>query len=166
MRKLVMFGAIALALSLWATDQASARHGGHGRCGGHGRGHHRGHHGCGHCGHYGGHHCGGGSCAGGACGVMPQHHHAFYDGDAPGTVIVSLPADARLTFDGAATTSTSAERTFRTPPLQTGQDYTYTLRAEINRDGVASSVTQVVTVRAGETTRISLEIPATGVASR
>ena len=32
MRKLVMFGAIALALGLWATDQVSARHGG---CGGH-----------------------------------------------------------------------------------------------------------------------------------
>jgi len=162
MRKLVMFGAVALALCLWATDEVSARHG---RCGGHGRGHHRGHHGCGHhgCGSY----CGGGGCAGGVCGGMPgMHHHAFYDGDAPGTLIVNLPADARLTFDGVATTSTSEQRTFRTPPLQTGQDYTYTLRAEVNRDGVSSGVTQVVTVRAGQTTRISLEIPATGVASR
>jgi uncharacterized protein (TIGR03000 family) len=151
MRKLVMFGAVALALSLWAAEQVSA----HGRCGGHGR---CGHHGC------GGGYCGGGGCAGGVCGVMP--HHAFYDGESPGMLIVNLPADARLTFDGVATTSTSAQRTFRTPPLQTGQDYTYTLRAEVNRDGVTSEVTQVVTVRAGETTRISLEIPATGVAAR
>ena len=163
MRKLVMFGTIALALGLWATEQVSAhrRCGGHGRCGG--RGHHRGHHGCGH--HGCGSVCGGGGCAGGVCGVMP-HHHASYDGDGPGMLIVNLPAEAQLTFDGAATTSTSAQRTFRTPPLQTGQDYTYTLRAEVNRDGVTSDVTQTVTVRAGETTRISLEIPATGVASR
>jgi uncharacterized protein (TIGR03000 family) len=71
-------------------------------------------------------------------------------------LIVSLPADARLTVDGAATTSTSALRTFVTPPLAAGKDYTYELRAEFVSDGRPQVVTRTVHVRAGEETRVDL----------
>jgi uncharacterized protein (TIGR03000 family) len=169
MRKLVMIGAVALSLCLLGMEEAWGCH--RGGCGGGGG--HRGHGRCGHggCGHGGGGHCygggygggcGGGHCAGGGYG-MP--HHA-YASEAPAYLVVNLPENAQLTVEGAATTSTSAVRTFQTPPLEYGQSYTYTLRAEVERDGVMSGVTQTVTVRAGQTTRVSLEVPAGAVASR
>ena len=80
----------------------------------------------------------------------------------PATIVVALPEDANLTFDGNATTSTSARRVFVTPALPTGSTYTYTLRAVIG-DAVQ---TQVVNVRAGETTDVSFTFASQGVASR
>lgn len=78
---------------------------------------------------------------------------------AAANIVVTLPADAKLTIDGEATTSTSGTRVFTTPPLPGGQDYHYTLKAEVVRDGVVQAVTKEVSVRAGEETRVQLEIP-------
>jgi uncharacterized protein (TIGR03000 family) len=69
------------------------------------------------------------------------------------TLVVTLPADARLKIDDYRTTSTSGERVFNTPALKVGQDFHYTLTAEVN----GRSVTREVTVRGGETTRVSLD---------
>ena len=84
---------------------------------------------------------------------------------APATLVVTLPADAKLKIDGHQTTSKSGERTFVTPDLQQGRDFHYTLVAEVERDGKRHSVTKRVRVRAGERTRVQLDIPA-AVASR
>jgi len=46
---------------------------------------------------------------------------------APATLVVSLPADARLIIDGEATTSTTARRTFVSPELAPGKTYSYNL---------------------------------------
>jgi uncharacterized protein (TIGR03000 family) len=62
---------------------------------------------------------------------------------------VRLPADARLFVNGQATTQTSATRIFETPPLQAGTDYSYTLRAEVVRDGQTQSAEKQVSFRAG-----------------
>jgi uncharacterized protein (TIGR03000 family) len=82
-----------------------------------------------------------------------------------GTIVVNLPADARLTVDGAATTSTTASRTLITPALQPGYEYYYTLRAEVVRDGQTAVQTQRVAVRSGEATQISFDFATSGVAS-
>jgi len=80
---------------------------------------------------------------------------------------VTLPADATLTIDDAKTTSTTASRTFVTPALESGKVYYYTLKAEVVRDGKTMSAVQRVTVRSGETSTVSIEIPAaTGVAQK
>jgi uncharacterized protein (TIGR03000 family) len=85
---------------------------------------------------------------------------------APARLVVSLPADATLKVDGAATRSTGAERTFVTPALPAGKALKYTLQVEArNKDGKKVSWEQKATVRAGETTRITLKAPTT-VASR
>jgi uncharacterized protein (TIGR03000 family) len=76
---------------------------------------------------------------------------------APATLIVSLPADAKLMVDGTATTSTSAERTFVSPTLNPVSVYSYTLKAEFMKDGQMMSVTKVVEVRAGLETRVTIE---------
>jgi uncharacterized protein (TIGR03000 family) len=85
---------------------------------------------------------------------------------APATIVVSLPADAKLTVDGNATKSTSERRTFITPAIETGADYVYTLQAEVVRDGRSVIETQQVTVRGGETTQVPFNFSPQGVASR
>jgi uncharacterized protein (TIGR03000 family) len=73
------------------------------------------------------------------------------------TLIISLPADARLTIDDTLTRSTAAVRTFISPPLEPGRDYEYNLKAEAMRDGQLQVVTKRVTVRPGEETRVTLD---------
>jgi len=92
--------------------------------------------------------------------VMPKKQEE--EVSAPATIVVTLPVDAELTFDGNATTSTSARRVFVTPALETGADYTYTLRAQVGE----TAQTRTVTVRSGETTNVSFAFDAQGVASR
>ncbi len=85
---------------------------------------------------------------------------------APATLVVSLPADAKLTIDDNATTSTGARRMFVTPSLKLGGEYHYTLKAETLRNGKANVIEQVVTVRPGQLTQVTLEQPSTSVAAR
>jgi uncharacterized protein (TIGR03000 family) len=81
-------------------------------------------------------------------------------------VVVTLPADARLLVDGEATTSQSATRVFVTPELQPGKGFTYTMTAQVMRDGKPITVEEKVSVRAGETTEVSFNLPTKEVASR
>lgn len=84
---------------------------------------------------------------------------------APATIVVTLPADAKLTFGNSATHATSSYRVFSSPPLEVGHGYYYVLTAEILRDGKPITATQRVNVRAGQTTyaSISFEKPGTSV---
>jgi uncharacterized protein (TIGR03000 family) len=84
----------------------------------------------------------------------------------PATIVVSLPAEAKLTVDGAATRSTTSTRMFSSPALERGKDYFYTMTAEVVRDGKTLSKTEKVTIRAGEETRVSLDFPETTLAQR
>jgi uncharacterized protein (TIGR03000 family) len=84
----------------------------------------------------------------------------------PATVVVRLPADARLTIDGTPTRSTGATRTFLSPPLETGAPGQYVLRAEIVRGGRALGVRQRVQVRAGTVSVVRLDPETFSVASR
>jgi uncharacterized protein (TIGR03000 family) len=86
-------------------------------------------------------------------------------GPAPATVIVSLPADAKLTFDGTVTKSTSATRVFTSPALQVGEVYYYNLKAEVVQDGKTITLAKTVAVRAGNETSVSL-FPETSLALR
>jgi uncharacterized protein (TIGR03000 family) len=86
---------------------------------------------------------------------------------APATIIVSLPAEARLSIDDSITNSTSDRRVFVSPELNPGREYHYTLKAEWNRDGKPVSVTKQVAVSAGNETMVTIEAAnAASVASR
>ncbi|HBI45488.1 MAG TPA: hypothetical protein DDY78_21930 [Planctomycetales bacterium] len=85
---------------------------------------------------------------------------------APATIIVSLPANATLTIDDAATTSTASTRVFTSPVLPAGKDFHYTLKAQYIRAGQPVVLSREVTVRAGEETRVNLQAGLAGVASR
>ena len=82
---------------------------------------------------------------------------------APAYLVVNLPAEAKLTIDNAATSTTTASRRFVSPALERGKDFIYNLKAEMMRDGTAVTTTKQVTVRAGETTQVTLEFAATTV---
>ncbi len=83
---------------------------------------------------------------------------------APAALVVSLPADATLTINGVATSQTSDVRRFATPTLTAGQTFYYTLTAEVVRDGQTLTSVQTVTVRAGETTAVSIPAEQFGLA--
>ncbi len=192
LHRLVHLTLVGAALFLFADSaDARGRRGGRGGCGGGGCG--GGGCGGGGCymgGGYGGGGCygggcyvggyGGGGCYGGICGVpggvpatggTPSKDGMKKDGGDEGTIarpanlLVTLPADARLYVDGHQTRSTSGQRLLTTPRLQPGREYHYTLRAEVTRGGEVQRVTQRVTVRAGQETRVSIDVPTT-VAAR
>jgi uncharacterized protein (TIGR03000 family) len=76
---------------------------------------------------------------------------------APARVTVELPADARLFIDDVACPLTSATRSFETPRLEPGQKYTYTLRAEVVRDGKTVSKLRKVEMQAGSKVNVKFE---------
>ncbi len=79
---------------------------------------------------------------------------------------MSLPADAKLSIDDAATTSTSSVRVFTSPELPVGKEFHYNLKAEMVRDGKPVVLGKSITVRAGQETRVNMEAGLAGVASR
>ena len=128
-------------------------------------------HGGGGC--YGGGACYGGGCCGGGVpatgdkpkdmpkpGDKPKDKEDEVSTTAPATIIVSLPAEAKLSIDDAATTSTGAVRTFVSPALENGREFHYDLKAEMN----GKSLTKRITVRAGEETRVDIDM--TSVAAK
>jgi uncharacterized protein (TIGR03000 family) len=98
--------------------------------------------------------------------VLPEPKKEARNTVAPATILVSLPADAKLLIDDAATASTSASRRFVTPELEVGKVFTYTLKATVVRDGKTVVASKVVTVRAGETSNIEIEVPTVSVAAK
>src|SRR5262249_8941310 len=75
---------------------------------------------------------------------------------APAHIVVTVPTDARVTFDGYRTRKTGVQRTFVTPPLPAGQRFAYEVRAEVTRGGQVVGRTVQAIVRAGQTTRVDL----------
>jgi uncharacterized protein (TIGR03000 family) len=86
---------------------------------------------------------------------LPEEKQA--KGPAPATIVVQLPADAKLSVNGTVTRSTSTRRTFESPPLEPGKEFHYTLKAELQRDGQTLVASKRVAVRAGEEQEVLLE---------
>jgi uncharacterized protein (TIGR03000 family) len=78
---------------------------------------------------------------------------------------VTLPADAELTIEGVPTVSTSESRIFESPSLTPGKTFYYVLKATVIRGGKTETATKKVPVRAGEETRVKIEIPETVAAN-
>jgi uncharacterized protein (TIGR03000 family) len=177
---------IALLMALSGGNEVADlghRHGGccgyEASCGCYGGGHHRHHrhHGC--CGYQAS--CG---CCGyvapvacGCCGspgapapagepvkAMPKPKSTAIA--APATIVVELPADATLKVDGSVTSSTSSVRVLVSPELPPGKQFQYTLTAQVVREGKPVQMEQTITVRAGEQSRVSMNLPLATVAQR
>jgi uncharacterized protein (TIGR03000 family) len=70
---------------------------------------------------------------------------------------VDLPAEATLTIDDNLTESTSAVRRFSTPALEPDQDFHYTLKAQLFRDGRTVVASRRVRVRAGQEIQVTID---------
>jgi uncharacterized protein (TIGR03000 family) len=82
--------------------------------------------------------------------VYPVSPRIATTADNTARVEVYVPADAELWFEGHKTAQTGTDRFFRSPELQTGQDYVYDVQAHWVADGKAVDQTRKVTVHAGD----------------
>src|SRR5262249_40490950 len=87
-------------------------------------------------------------------------------GTTSATLVVNLPAEAKLLIDGYVTKSTSATRVFTSPTLEPGQKFAYTLQRELVRDGRTLTATKQVVVQAGQEIRVDLDFAAVTVAQK
>ncbi|MBI3840251.1 MAG: TIGR03000 domain-containing protein [Planctomycetia bacterium] len=81
------------------------------------------------------------------------------------TLVVHVPADAKLFLAGHETKATGEVREFTTTRLASGSEWTtYAIRAEIERDGKTQVREENVTLKAGESRDVSLafDAPASG----
>ncbi len=65
------------------------------------------------------------------------------------TVRLQVPSDARVSFDGKATSQTGTDRVFNSPSLAPGQEFVYQIRVQWTENGKAMDQTRDVKVRAG-----------------
>lgn len=79
------------------------------------------------------------------------------------TVLVTLPAEAKLTINGWTSKNATPTRRFRSPQLESGKEYFYTVRAELVRDGQTIVQTREVSVRAGQESRVPFDFASTAV---
>jgi len=77
-------------------------------------------------------------------------------------ITVRVPADAQLFVNDDLCPLTSETRTFKTPALKSDRDYTYTLRAEVVRNGRTVSETKRVVFQGGRA--VDVEFRELGVA--
>jgi uncharacterized protein (TIGR03000 family) len=69
--------------------------------------------------------------------------------DARARITLSVPAAARVWFDGTPTTATGSVREFSTPPLRPDARYAYVVQARWNENGREVTQTLQVEVLAG-----------------
>lgn len=68
---------------------------------------------------------------------------------------VRVPAEAKLFVNGLATRSTGSQRRYVSNGLRPGFNYTYELRASVERDGKMVEETKVVQLQAGQTAEVA-----------
>jgi len=81
-------------------------------------------------------------------------------GDQPANIAVYLPDDAILTFDGLDVAGTGPVRSFASPPLTPGCDYTYEVTARWSKEGREMTRSRRVHVRAGD--KVEVDFMTTG----
>ncbi len=77
----------------------------------------------------------------------------------PVTIVVTLPADAKLMFDDHLTTSKGGQRVFVAPPMSVGHALKYTLKADVTRDGKVITMTKQIEIRGGDKIEVTLTLP-------
>jgi uncharacterized protein (TIGR03000 family) len=75
------------------------------------------------------------------------------------TVEIRVPAHAEVWFDGDRTSQTGSDRSFVSPPLQTGRSYTYDVRARWKEGDQVVDQTRPVKVQAGRRTAVDFRAP-------
>jgi uncharacterized protein (TIGR03000 family) len=82
------------------------------------------------------------------------------EGSSRAAIEIRVPADAALWFDGYKSSQVGPVRKFSTPPLKSGQNYAYDIRARWTVNGAPVEQTRTVVVQPGE--RVQVDFPASG----
>lgn len=78
-------------------------------------------------------------------------------GERPAFIHLNVPSNAKVWFDGAPTNQTGTSRSFESPPLSVGRDYTYQIRIQWRRDGKDMNQTRQIDVRANDMINLTLD---------
>ncbi len=74
------------------------------------------------------------------------------------TLTVNVPAETQIFVNGTATRSNGAVRRYVSRGLTPGYEYSYEIKAQIDRDGQAVEETKVVKIRAGESVEVAFDL--------
>jgi uncharacterized protein (TIGR03000 family) len=74
----------------------------------------------------------------------------------PARINLSVPADAKIWFDGSPTQQTGTARSFESQPLDRGKAYGYQIRVQWKRDGKDVTKTRKIDVHAGDVINLTL----------
>ena len=75
-------------------------------------------------------------------------------------VVVRVPtADAQVWFDGRLTAQQGTERSFKSPPLDAGGDYSYQIRAHWRQNGQERDEVRTVSPQPGQEVRVDFASP-------
>jgi uncharacterized protein (TIGR03000 family) len=86
---------------------------------------------------------------------------------APARVTIVLPVDAKLIVENVAFPAGASKRTYETPALEMGRSYSYTMRAEVMRDGRLQKQVKRVDIEAGQEVTVEFkELPVLQSAQR
>jgi uncharacterized protein (TIGR03000 family) len=79
--------------------------------------------------------------------------------DAIARIMVKVPDDAEVKFDGYKTTSTGPVRSFETPLLEPGKGYVYTVEARWQENGRTITQKKDIPVSAGSNVQLDFPLP-------
>jgi uncharacterized protein (TIGR03000 family) len=82
--------------------------------------------------------------------AVPALHADSDTTKAPATIVVTLPAEAKLLIDGNPTKSTGAKREYESPAIPVGKEYSYTFKVTFQ----GKDITREVRIKAKETTKV------------
>jgi uncharacterized protein (TIGR03000 family) len=85
---------------------------------------------------------------------------ARYQRSASTILAVTVPEEARVYVNGMLTKTPGSRRRYISRGLTAGLQYTYEIRAELERDGRTLTDTRVVRARGGETTSVAFDFTA------
>lgn len=73
------------------------------------------------------------------------------------SIVVKVPAEAKVFVNDYQMKSTSTERSFTSPELDRGRDYYYTIRVAVEKNGKTVEDSRRVLIRAGETSSLAFD---------
>jgi uncharacterized protein (TIGR03000 family) len=73
------------------------------------------------------------------------------------TIRMHVPSDARVWFEGGATSQSGADRTFVSPSLAPGREYVYHIRVQWDENGKPAEHNRDVTVHAGDQINLNID---------
>jgi uncharacterized protein (TIGR03000 family) len=84
----------------------------------------------------------------------------------PARINLQVPSDAKIWFDDSQTNQTGASRSFESPPLPAGRDYSYQVRIQWKQDGKDVSEDRKIIVHSGDVINLTLGSPPGVAAAR